>query len=44
MERQKEIFWETLNTFQEIGLLEYLLLMGSWAEKTVDRAQAGWEP
>ena len=32
MERQKEIFWETLNTFQEIGLLEYLLLVGSWAE------------
>ncbi|MFZ5634146.1 MAG: GSU2403 family nucleotidyltransferase fold protein [Bacillota bacterium] len=32
MERQKEIFWETLSTFQEIGLLENLLLVGSWAE------------
>jgi hypothetical protein len=32
MERQKEIFWETLNTFKEIGLLDNLLLVGSWAE------------
>lgn len=30
--RQKEAFWEMINMFEEIGLLKYVMIIGSWAE------------
>ena len=29
---QEEIFWKTIKIFQELGILKYIMLIGSWAE------------
>lgn len=29
---QENIFWQTLKTFDEIGLLRHVMIIGSWAE------------
>ncbi len=32
MNKQKEIFWETIKIFDNIGILPYIIIIGSWAE------------
>ena len=29
---QKKTFWQTIALFQAVGLLEYIVVVGSWAE------------
>ena len=29
---QEEAFWQTINAFNEIGLLKHVMIIGSWAE------------
>ena len=30
--QQEDVFWETINTFDNVGLLRYVMIIGSWAE------------
>jgi len=30
--QQEDVFWETINTFDKVGLLRYVMIIGSWAE------------
>ncbi|MEW6622575.1 MAG: hypothetical protein AB1420_05535 [Bacillota bacterium] len=32
MEKAKRVFWDTLKLFQDNGLLQNLIVVGSWAE------------
>lgn len=29
---QENAFWQTINAFDEIGLLRHVMIIGSWAE------------
>ena len=30
--KQEAAFWETIKAFDELGILKYVMIIGSWAE------------
>ena len=43
--KQEELFWQTLKIFNEIGLAQHVMLIGSWAEYFYqDMFQTGFRP
>ena len=44
-QRQEQVFWETLKIFNEIGLSQHVMLIGSWAEYFyTDIFKTGFQP
>ena len=43
MNKQKEIFWETIKIFDNIGILPYIIIIGSWAEYLYETLYPGFE-
>ncbi len=38
MKLQEDVFWETIDIFAEVGLLPYVVLVGSWVEFIYEKA------
>ena len=43
MNKQKEIFLETIKIFDNIGILPYIIIIGSWAEYLYETLYSGFE-
>ncbi|KUO74401.1 MAG: hypothetical protein APF77_03980 [Clostridia bacterium BRH_c25] len=38
MDKQRQLFWDTIKAFNDIGILSYVVVIGSWAEHIYELA------
>lgn len=39
MNRQQKTFWETIEIFNQLGVLDYIIIIGSWAEYIYEKSK-----